>query len=457
MLYSVLKSIIRIAIKIFFKKIHVQYEAPIPDSTPLIIAANHPSTFMDAMVISAYVKQPLYFLSKGSLFTGRFLQFIFNSLHMVPIYRKQDDISRMDRNEEIFRRCFQFLSERKALLIFPEGVSIGDRRLYKIKTGTARIALGAEASHGYKLGVTIVPVGLNYTDVGIFRSELYIRFANPIGLSHYHQMHREDSKGAVNALTDQVKERLETHTINIESKDLEILVESIETLYKSRLSEETGLSLDEKPDDFELSKGILDAVSYFSHQDPQRLASVSNRINTYIGHLDRIRLKDDLFQERSPNRSLPRDAFGTAIFVLYGIPIYLYGVANNYPAYKLIDALTGRFSSAIEYQGPVKLVLGLLLYPLIYALQCWVVASFATHWWIPALYVLTLPTSGFFALHFWDRINQVQSFLSLISTFYGRSPFIAGLMQQRLDIMEALEEAHKEYMDHQRQAQGDTG
>jgi len=448
MLYRFLITIVRIAIRVFFRKIHVQYEAPIPDNAPLIIAANHPSTFMDAMVIGAYIKQPLHFLSKGSLFTGRLLRFIFNSLHMVPIYRRQDDPSRMSSNEEIFRRCFQFLSEKKAILIFPEGISIGDRRLYEIKTGTARIALGAEASRGYNLGVSIVPVGLNYTDVGIFRSELYIRFAEPIDLSRFHQMHREDSQGAVKTLTEHLRERLQTHTINIENKDLEPLVENIEALYKSRLSEETGPSVDGEPDDFRLSKGILDAVNYFSHQDPQRLAGVSGKIDSYIGHLRRIRLKDDLFQRGPSDRSLPRDVLKTAAFILCGLPVYLYGVVNNYLIYKLVDTLTGKISDAVEYHGPVKLVLGLVLYPLFYGLQCWAVASLTTPWWIPILYAATLPISGFFALHFWDRLNRIQSFLSLISIFYGKGPFMARLIQQRLDIMAALEEAHKDYIDH---------
>jgi glycerol-3-phosphate O-acyltransferase / dihydroxyacetone phosphate acyltransferase len=454
MLYSALVSIIRIAVKVFFRKIHVRYEASIPDDTPLIIAANHPSTFMDAMVIGAYIKRPLYFLAKGSLFTNRLLTVIFDSLHMVPIYRKQDDPSRMDRNEQVFERCYEFLSEKKALLIFPEGISKGDRRLSRIKTGTARIALGAEASHGYRLGVTIVPAGLNYTDVGIFRSELYIRFAAPIDLSPYCQMHYEDDQKAVNALTDHVRERLETHTINIESEELEALVENIEILYKSRLSEETGPSSDGSPDDFSLSKGILDAVNHFSRRDPQRVANVRRRIDTYIDHLKRIRLRDDLFQEGPPDRSLPRDVLRTAIFTLWGLPIYLYGVINNYLIYKLIDTLTGKISDAAEYHGPVKLVLGLVLYPIFYGLQCWAVTSLTTLWWIPILYAATLPTSGFFALHFWDRIHRIQSFLSLLSIFYRQSPFMARLMQQRLDIMDALEKAHKDYVDHM--TQGDT-
>src|SRR5918996_136549 len=63
--------------------------------------------------------------------------------------------------------------------ICPEGVSHNEPRLKPLKTGAARIALGA-ASTGSQLDVKIVPVGLYYTEKTTFRSSALLRFGEPI-------------------------------------------------------------------------------------------------------------------------------------------------------------------------------------------------------------------------------------------------------------------------------------
>jgi len=445
MLYAILKSTANVAIRVFFRQIRVVNADRVPDSAPVIIAANHPSTFMDAMVIGAYIRQPLYFLAKGSLFGSRFLQFVFRSLHMIPIHRRQDDPTRMNENDRAFQQCYDYLSQGKALLIFPEGVSRAERRLHKMKTGTARIALGAEESNGYRLGLRIIPVGLNYSEVGIFRSEVYISFADPVDVSPYFATYRKDSSGAVRSLTDHIGECLDDHTINIENDRLAEFIGNIETIYKGLLTDETGNTPDEEITDHQMSKGIVDAVKYYNQEDPQRLENLHHKVRAYMDHLQRLHLRDDVLQDGSRHHSLLTTSIKTTTYLLLGLPIYLYGVVNNYPAYKLIDWLTHKTADAIEYQGPTKLVLGIAVFPLFYALQCWGVYAYCGTWWLMLLYLITLPIGGFFALHYWSRLVSTRELLSFFSIFYQRTHHVANLVQQRQDIVSSLEEARSDY------------
>ena len=137
MLYAILKFIATIALKVFYKRIRVKNAQWVPRNIPLIIVSNHPSTLMDALIIGTTIRQSIYFIAKGSLFNNRLIHFLLNFFHMIPIYRRQDDPALMEKNEEIFQRYYQFLEKKKALLIFPEGVSKCERRLHRIKTGAA--------------------------------------------------------------------------------------------------------------------------------------------------------------------------------------------------------------------------------------------------------------------------------------------------------------------------------
>jgi 1-acyl-sn-glycerol-3-phosphate acyltransferase len=443
MLYATLKFIATIALKIFFKRIRVKNAQRVPRDIPLIIVSNHPSTLMDALIIGTNIRKPIYFIAKGSLFNNRLIHFLLNCFHMIPIYRRQDDPALMERNEEIFQRCYHFLEKKKALLIFPEGVSKGERRLHRIKTGAARIALGAERSNNYRLGVVVVPVGLYYTKLGIFRSDLFINFGSPIAVSDFFELHRENDRKAVSELTNHIRESLEENTISIETEELAGLVEHIEIIYKRRLFEDLGSPPEEKPDDFQLAKGISDAVHYFHRHDPLLVKTLMMKIAHYTGNLKRLHFKDDALNTHG---SLPNSSFKTVGFILFGFPVYLYGIVSNYPPYKLTARLSGKMTDAIEYQGTVKLLLGTCLFSLYYALLIWAVSSKFDLWYILFICAVTFPVSGFFALSYWDRLEKIKGFLNFISIFYRRKHLVAKLLQQRMDIVNMIEKAQQDYL-----------
>jgi len=445
MIYSLLKVIVKIALNVFFKSISTQYDEPVPKDRPLIFVANHPSTFMDAMVIGSIVRQPLYFLSKGSLFANRLFQFFFNMIHMIPIYRAQDDPAMMSKNENVFKRCYDFLSKRKALLIFPEGISKHGRRLHKIKTGAARIALGAEKLNNYSLGVTIIPVGINYSNAGVFRSNLLLSFGPPVHPSDFFDLHMKDDRKAVAELTDCIRKHLEAHTIHIETEELNILVEQIEMIYKQQVSEELGLSLKSKIDGFKITKGIIDAVHYYYHHDPRRVKELQDRIIHYTNNLSRFHLKDNHFQTRPYRGSLSMVGMKNMLFFFLGLPVYICGIAANYLPYKLTDILRWKISNAIEYQGPLKLLLGVVLFPTYYLLLIGFIWLNYPGGWLILLNTLAFPLSGLFALHYWDRMVNLRGVYKTFSLFYRKNIWVALLIEQRLNIINLLKTAHEDY------------
>ena len=153
MLYSFIRTIVRIIVWVYFRKINVHNAELIPKDVPLIITPNHPSSFMDIMVVVSFIKQKLHFIMRGESFNTAFKRWLFDYLHLIPIYRKDKTPELMFKNKEVFEKCYQLLAKKGALILFPEGLSKTERRLREIKTGAARIALGAEAANNFELGV----------------------------------------------------------------------------------------------------------------------------------------------------------------------------------------------------------------------------------------------------------------------------------------------------------------
>ena len=150
-------------VNVFFRRIHVEHKDRVPKKGPVILAANHPNTMMDPLMVALLCGRNPHFLGKSTLFKSPIAKRFFGSVHVLPVYRKQDAEAEMGNNAQVFEKCYQSLEAGNALVIMPEGISQMDGTLHAIKTGTARIGLGAEVRNAFELGIQIVPAGINYS------------------------------------------------------------------------------------------------------------------------------------------------------------------------------------------------------------------------------------------------------------------------------------------------------
>src|SRR5687767_5737941 len=140
----------------------------VPRSGPVLLVANHPNSLLDPAMVATAARRPVRFLAKSSLFSHPAVGWLVRGAGAIPVYRQQDNPAEMGRNSEMFRAVHAALADGAAIAIFPEGISHSEPSVTPLKTGAARIALGAAAIHGSAF--PIVPIGLVVRDKGTFRS-----------------------------------------------------------------------------------------------------------------------------------------------------------------------------------------------------------------------------------------------------------------------------------------------
>src|ERR1700710_1015042 len=128
----------------------------VPDSGPVILASNHLAV-ADSFYLCLVVRRRITYLAKAEYFTGtgikgRFNRWFYTAAGQVPIDRTDADSA-----QDALSTAERILGERKVLGMYPEGTRSPDGRLYKGKTGLARLAL--------ETGVPVVPVAMVGTDV----------------------------------------------------------------------------------------------------------------------------------------------------------------------------------------------------------------------------------------------------------------------------------------------------
>lgn len=447
MITSFLKLIVQIAIRFFFRKIEVTNLEALPKKGPMIIAANHPNTFMDASVINSFLHQKPRFLAKSTLFNTAFNRWLFTSMRAIPVMRAEDSPNGESDTKFLFSKCFERLADGDTILIFPEGISVHGRQLHKVKTGAARIALGAEAEHDFKLGVKIVTIGLNYSNPRNFRSDLYLTIHEPINVSDWKDLYLQDERAAAQSLTEKIKTQLQNQIITTQDADEDNLLGKIEKVYKDRLLEKFGWNREDAEQDFRATKGLEQALRYFKETDANRVADLKNNLNNYFHNLDQLRLNDNLFENAAERKSFFRAGLRHIAYLVVGFPIWLYGFLNNYVPYILPSKIAYMLTKYEEYIAPTMMYLGAFTFPIFYGLQIGAVQYFGGIWWLTILYALSLPITGFFALAYWKTIQNTQDQWTLFSKFFKKSKLIAQVINQRAEIVQQLDAANQEYLE----------
>jgi len=450
--YTVMKPVVQVALRVFFRRLEIRHRERLDAPGPMMLVSNHPNTLMDPLIAAANRRAPIAFLAKSTFFKNPVSRAIFTSGNCIPIYRRQDAESGdagvtpaelAQRNEAAFGQCYNYFDKGGSIMIFPEGTSVSERRLRPLKTGAARISLGAEARHDFKLGLRILPIGNNYFDPSRFRSDVFVNIGKPIVVADYADAYRADPEAAADALTEEIRRRLEQRLIITRDAAEDELVLQIERTFGEHLVPDDEETL---YDNFLLSRTLLDAVPYFEKHDPARLTQVREKLSSYLLDLDRLRLTDEALESGKGRGQRWTRATVSGLKLVLGLPLYLYGLLNNYIPYILPSLIAKRATKDLEFVAPIMMVTGILTFGLCYAGQIGLVHHFTHSWLWTALYALSLAPAGFYALSYWNNLRTRLRRLRALKLFRTERPTMESLLRQRNDILRLLSESRAAYL-----------
>ncbi|MFQ5677075.1 MAG: 1-acyl-sn-glycerol-3-phosphate acyltransferase, partial [bacterium] len=202
LLYRFIRVVVKTATAVFFQKIELRHVENVPRQGPVIFVANHPNSIMDALVMGLVTKRKVNYIGHAGLFSNKLKDWFLRSCGVIPVYRREDAPEKMDQNVFAFQACYEVLERGGTIGIFPEGTSDMLRKVKRLKTGAARIALEAEARNGYDLGVQIIPIGLYFFSRSRFRSRVLMNVGEPMKLRPYFQLYQKDKVMAVQEITN---------------------------------------------------------------------------------------------------------------------------------------------------------------------------------------------------------------------------------------------------------------
>lgn len=204
----------------------------IPREGPLLLVGNHPNSLLDPLFLASVARRPVRFLAKAPLFDDPFTSWAVRAVGAIPVYRPKDNPALVRQNAATFRAAHDALLAGAAVGIFPEGMSHDQPSLVPLRTGAARIALGARSKLGRAF--PIVPVGLVLRNKEEFRSEAHVLIGDPVEWDAV--AGAEDSAEAVKDLTALIDRALRGVTLNLDKWEDASLIAAAEEIYVAELA-----------------------------------------------------------------------------------------------------------------------------------------------------------------------------------------------------------------------------
>jgi glycerol-3-phosphate O-acyltransferase / dihydroxyacetone phosphate acyltransferase len=408
-----LRGFARLVLKIFFRRVEVVGEERIPLDRPLVLVANHVNGLVDAALLVGALPVWPRMLAKSTLWKNPIIRPFVEGAQAIPVYRKQDQVDTAG-NEQMFEASHEVLISGGAMALFPEGKSHNEPRLQPLKTGLARIVLGAERKRP-GLGVRIVPVGLTFDEKEAFRSRALVQVGEPIDPAPEAEMGGTDNPAAVRSLTARVDRGLKEVTLNYPSWEAAWLIGRAAELYgRAELEVPEGRHL---ADHFQIHRAFVEGYHDLCRRYPDRVQAVEGAVREYDRLLKAFELRDDQVASAYPPNPVIRFVVRTVLRLLVHLPLAAIGTILNVIPFWLVRAVAWVVRRYPDQVATYKVFGGLILYPLAWIAEAVLAARWADNAWLGALIFLAGPQTGYAAMLFREQSeifwNEARAYLFL--------------------------------------------
>jgi 1-acyl-sn-glycerol-3-phosphate acyltransferase len=203
---------VQLTAHVFFRQVSRTGLERLPCDAPCVLVANHNNSVVDSFLLLGLPGPRPTLLAKSTLFSHPLMGPLLALAGALPVYRRGDPGVDVARNRRTFERCQSVLAGGGRVALFPEGTSHNAGGRLPLKTGAARIALGAELARG-PLGLRVVPVALRYEHKERFRSRVWVHVGTPIDPTPEVRLSRRGDDithpGAARSLTQRIEAGLD--------------------------------------------------------------------------------------------------------------------------------------------------------------------------------------------------------------------------------------------------------
>ena len=395
---------------LYFRKEHVLGLENVPtNGTPLIVVSNHQNCLNDPLCVCLQLTdRRMNFIARANVFKNPIFNKALRAMGLLPAYRmSHEGLSAVSKYQETFDDAEKALNDGETLMLYPEADHQDKRWLGRFKLGYLRIAFAAAEKMEFKQDLMILPSCNHYSNYFHARTEMLIRFGQPISLQPYYEKYQESPRETMMEVNKVVREAIKEMMLHVEDLENYDQIDFLrENEYGKKYAVEHGFNFNYLPSKLLSDQSLVNALQKASEEHPEEMAEIYKDTETLKNGIKQLKIRDWLFQKKSGAGAAALRGLGLLIllplFIVSIIPTALLFILPEIFLKKLIKDQMFYSSFNVAVSAFVSVPICLII-PIIFI---WIFAGF---WWALGYFVA-------FPIMFILAWNYIRLFLKFIGT-----------------------------------------
>ncbi len=363
----IIRKVATLIVKGVYRKVDVYvYHSDVEAiDVPRVSVSNHFGGFADPLLLVYAAPRLPRVIARDVIWKFPPARWVMNWARAIPVHKPEDRGA--GSNDVMFSSAYGALEEGSHLMIFPEGITRDEPSIGPVKTGAARIVLGARAN-GVE-GIQITPAGIYYENKAALRSDVSIQIGASINLDETIERYvgpgadeGPENRNLVHRLTDDIEAQLRHVAPDFSDwDDARTMADGAEILLRSLA--------DDPADPVPLAERDYIA-GYLGRRPEADRDKVTTAVGSYQRELSDLGLTDAQLLSDMTGRHFLWRLIGWLILSVVLLPFAVVGAVINWIPYLIVKAV-GLMRAAPAMLATVKPLTAIVAFGITWAVTVW--------------------------------------------------------------------------------------
>lgn len=268
------------------------------DGTPVVVVSNHQNCLNDPLCVCLKLTdRRMNFIARANVFKNPIFNKALRAMGLLPAYRmSHEGFGAINKNRETMDDAGQALTDGETLMLYPEADHQDKRWLGKFKLGYLRIAFEAAEKMNFEQDVMILPSCNHYSNYFHARTDMLIKFAEPISLKPYYERYKEAPRETMMEVNTIVRDTIQQMMLHIEDLDHYEEIDFIrESGYGRKYAKEHGYKFNYLPSRLLSDQKLVAELQRAYTENKEEMEGVYADIRSYAEGLKELNIRDWLF------------------------------------------------------------------------------------------------------------------------------------------------------------------
>lgn len=311
---------------LYFRKQHVLGLKNVPaNGTPVVVVSNHQNCLNDPLCVCLQLTdRRMNFLARANVFSNPLFNKALRAMGLLPAYRMgYEGLAAVNKNAETINDAGNALTDGETVMLYPEGGHQDKRWLGSFKLGYLRIAFGAAEKMNFEQDVMILPSCNHYSNYFHARTDMLIKFGEPISLQPYYERYQQAPRETMNEINKIVREKIKEMMLHIDDLEHYDQIDFLrENGYGKKYAIENGENFNYLPSRLKSDQKLVDALQKASEERPEEMEEIYEDTATFIAGLKELNIRDWLFMNKNNFGSVILRGLGLLIL----LPLFLVSI-----------------------------------------------------------------------------------------------------------------------------------